>query len=152
MGKPKYSTKNNKKQDPKKRREEPLSTSIGDLLKAKGMLLPEANTKEETEEVDITEELKKEYKATGKLDPEKLAKGLASRSIPLDLSEKPKEEVHTDGVREGSWDEFTKLFINSEEPKEETPKETSVFRIGKEYITKDGTDTKVRTDEFISKE
>lgn len=150
MGKPKYSAKNNKKQDPKKRREEPLSTSIGDLLKAKGMKLPE--TEEEVKK-DITEELREEYKTTGKLDPEKLAKGFASRSIPLDLSEKSEvEETSTNGVREGNWKEFERLFINKEEPKEETPEETAVFHIGKEYITKDGTDTKVRTDEFISKE
>lgn len=161
MGKPKYSTKNNKKQDPKKRREEPLSTSIGELLKAKGMLLPEvevADTKEDIKEtkVDITDELRKEYKATGKIDPKKLSEGFANRSIPLDLSEKTKKDevISKPEVREGNWKEFEKLFIeNNEKPEnEEVLKNAEVFHVGKEYITKDGSDTRIRTDEFISKE
>ena len=40
MGKSKFSA--NKKEELKKKREEPLSTSIGDLLKAKGMAIPES--------------------------------------------------------------------------------------------------------------
>jgi hypothetical protein len=165
MGKKSYPAKNNnkKKEDNKKRRDEPLSTSIGDLLKAKGFSIPEAEKKDtpvhkKKMHKSITEELKEEYRATGKLlSPEKLSKGFAesqaSTKFDMTVKEESVEEPKKVVSREGSWDEFANAFLaEKEEPKPEPETNPTVFHLGKEYITKEGSDAKVRTDEFISKE
>lgn len=153
MSKAKYSEKN--KRDPKQKRQEPLSTSIGDLLKAKGEFIPKAKKEDAVEEP----------KSTGKSMEERLkdkGKKIKEHPVYFDMHEPEQEPVKESEseeeveVKDGSWEEFASMMTEDPtavkeyiQPKSNTKNK---FTVHAEYITKEGTDKRVRTDTFITKE
>ena len=115
-----YNSKNNKKGN--KQRQEHLSTSIGDILKAKGMLLPEVETKKSNEP-----------------------------AVKFDMKNDTSDNNDV-VIRDGSWDEMKALMAVDPGVLDVKPADTDKITINAEYITKEGTDKKVRTDTFVNKE
>lgn len=167
----KYKGNNTNRRNSKPNRSENLSTTIGDLLKSKGQKIPNFppynyNSKKrpyKNEKKKSTTEIKKEEKIAPQVEetpveePKKVTlediikNGIDASKIPvpIDMSEHEKVEPVE---HEGTWEEFNKLFTETEE--ERNARENPVvekIHIGAEYITKDGTDKRVRTDEFITK-
>ena len=162
---------NNKKRDNKANanKQEKLTASIGDLLEAKGEIIPwsipviEANSNNRVCKQDAIKETIQDKSETpveivreeeNKVTIEDLKKnGIDLSKVPvyIDMGEKEIVEENAEAiVSEGNWDEFAKLFTESKkEVKENTPADK--IHIGAEYITKEGTDKQIKTDTFITK-
>jgi hypothetical protein len=110
-----------------KRRDEPLSTSIGDILKSKGFEMPKANLVDAEAKVAKTDTPNKN-----------------NVSYKLDMHD---PEVSTEVV-DSTIDALFDAFTSVPEEKKESP---NTYHIGSEYITKNGSDKRVRTDTFITK-
>ena len=152
-----------------KKRPEHLTTTIGDLMKLQGndILKTEKkpykknkkykknfNNKKENDTVQVNDSLKKAI-------DDAVEKGVLRNDdlIKFDMrtSEQIEKDTYKDGVviKDGSMEELAAAFLA--EPEKEGPKINSdsepkaKFVINSDYITKEGTDARVRTDEFIKK-
>ena len=141
--------KNNNK--PQHNRSENLSTSIGDILKAKGMLLPQAEKADEIVE-EVTEEKPVEEPKKTIEELQKTGIDLSKVSAPINIYEESvvKSTGANPYVYESSVKDLVGEFLAKPEDKEKEKKEpTAKFHIGAEYVTMDGTDKRIRTDTFV---
>lgn len=124
--------KNQKNNKPQHNRSEKLSTSIGDILKSKGMIIPSAEKEDnKTEEpVDTITKLKNE--------------GIDLSKVPVSINMKEPEPE----IRDSTLTELKNAFYgNPDENKKENP----VIHLNADYITMDGSDKMVETSKFITK-
>ena len=153
-----------------KKRSEHLTTTIGDLMKLQGndILKTEKkpykknkkykknfkNDKKENTTVQVNDSLKKAI-------DDAVERGVLRNddSIKFDMrtSEQIEKDTYKDGViiKDGNMEDFAAAFLA--EPEKEGPKmndnsePSAKFVINSDYITKEGTDARVRTDEFIKR-
>lgn len=147
-----------------KNRSDKLSTTIGDLLKSQGnniLDVPKKNNKkykkfkDNLKDKNVIIDSKKNTKSNAELSLEiainKAVKEGKLKETPTkvefnmtDESSKENEVV----VKDSSMDELVGAFLG--EPEEKKPVDTNnKFVINSEYISKEGSDKKVRLDNFI---
>ena len=161
---------------PEKKRSEHLSTTIGDMLRKQGndILKTEKKPyKNNNKKYNKQKPYKKNYNKKPPVDnkakndeiikkalDEAVKKGILkaddNTSFDMRTPEQIEADKYKDGVviKDGTMEEFADAFLaeaEKEGPVMEEDTSKVKFTISSEYITKEGSDTRVRTDTFITK-